>query len=229
MAIRQPLKVSRLLAELSETHRVVLIGGLAVIAHGLSRSTKDAAAWLDPLRTPEEWSAVVSALLEKHPQLTLQQIGTWSPFPSTDLATRIADDRVIRIVGADRPLDLFREPHMIPIEDFDEVWDHATEIKDGIRLPSDIHLLLTKEDTGRPHDLLDIDFLQRKAEDRLITQVQTSSSEALQSIFDQFLTLRIAEAALENPHPDCQALGIKHLKELAQAGDPFAQQTLDSQ
>ena len=43
-------------------HRVLLLGGLAVIAHGLARATKDADVWLDPLASAELWAcALVSA------------------------------------------------------------------------------------------------------------------------------------------------------------------------
>ena len=35
--------------KLTQRHRVVVLGGLAVIAHGLSRSTYDGDIWLDPM------------------------------------------------------------------------------------------------------------------------------------------------------------------------------------
>lgn len=220
--------VSRILAHLAEQNRVILLGGLAIIAHGLERSTKDADAWLEPYETPDTWARQVIKTTASLPNLTFLQIATWQPFPAEELSARISEDRVVRIVGSDRPLDLFREPNQLPLEDFDEIWNAATELKDGVRLPSDIHLLISKEDTGRPHDLLDIEFLQKKAEDRLIPKAKCASPLHLQSIFEQFLTRRIAEAALENPHPEARSLALTQLHTLAQAGDPFAQELIDN-
>jgi hypothetical protein len=34
---------------LTGSHRVMVLGGLAVIAHGLSRSTYDGDVWLEPM------------------------------------------------------------------------------------------------------------------------------------------------------------------------------------
>jgi len=42
-------KSDEFIRHLSREHRVVVIGGLAVIAHGLSRGTMDANVWLEPL------------------------------------------------------------------------------------------------------------------------------------------------------------------------------------
>jgi hypothetical protein len=36
------IQVQRFVEHLAESHRVAMLGGLAVIAHGLSRHTKDA-------------------------------------------------------------------------------------------------------------------------------------------------------------------------------------------
>lgn len=39
---------------LTQSHRVVVLGVLAVIAHGLSRSTYDGDIWLEPMASVEE-------------------------------------------------------------------------------------------------------------------------------------------------------------------------------
>jgi hypothetical protein len=41
--------VEQFIEQLAIRARVLMIGGLAVIAHGLSRATKDADIWLEPL------------------------------------------------------------------------------------------------------------------------------------------------------------------------------------
>lgn len=183
------LSVTALMTFLASTSRVVLLGGLAVIAHGLQRATKDAAAWLDPLQDEKSWS-----------------------------------DRVIRIMGADRPLDLFRQPHQLELGDFDAVWEAAKPLENtGIRLPDEVDLLLTKEDTGREHDLADILFLQHKAEQRFAKVIRSCGYSDAVAIFDRFLTRQVAEAALENSDEQISQLALAHLQELAAAGDPYAQ------
>lgn len=42
-----PRKVEDIVARLAAEKRVVVMGALAVIAHGLLRATKDADVWLD--------------------------------------------------------------------------------------------------------------------------------------------------------------------------------------
>ncbi len=42
-------KAGEFIVALTERHDVIVIGGLAVIAHGFNRPTKDADIWLDPI------------------------------------------------------------------------------------------------------------------------------------------------------------------------------------
>ena len=44
--------VQTFIDSLTSRYRVVVLGGLAVIAHGYSRHTQDADIWLDPLTVP---------------------------------------------------------------------------------------------------------------------------------------------------------------------------------
>jgi hypothetical protein len=53
------LATESLTRELAANHRVILLGGLAVISHGLERMTCDADVWLDPMLDATQWSAVV--------------------------------------------------------------------------------------------------------------------------------------------------------------------------
>jgi hypothetical protein len=41
--------------ELTQDHDVIVIGGLAIIAHGFNRPTKDADVWLDPLESSRRY------------------------------------------------------------------------------------------------------------------------------------------------------------------------------
>ena len=62
---------TELIRFLASTHRVVVLGGLAVISHGLSRVTYDADCWLEPSLSTELWCEAVKKILLKWPQLRL--------------------------------------------------------------------------------------------------------------------------------------------------------------
>jgi hypothetical protein len=47
--------------ELAARHRVILLGGMAMIAHGLTRQTKDFDIWLEPFSGAQEWAAMLLA------------------------------------------------------------------------------------------------------------------------------------------------------------------------
>ena len=55
--------VSAVVGPLTRRHRVLLLGGLAVIAHGHSRHTKDADVWLDPMASPNVWLAALRSAM----------------------------------------------------------------------------------------------------------------------------------------------------------------------
>ncbi len=47
--------------ELAARHRVILLGGMAMIAHGLTRQTEDFDIWLEPFSGAQEWAAMLLA------------------------------------------------------------------------------------------------------------------------------------------------------------------------
>jgi hypothetical protein len=61
----------------------VLLGGAAVILHGMNRSTKDFDIWMDPYPDADTWAAPIAHLLEQDPSLSLLRIAPlpqlWSP------------------------------------------------------------------------------------------------------------------------------------------------------
>ena len=56
-------KASEIIERLAAQQRVLILGGIAVIAHGPSRTTEDADVWLDPMESIENWCDVVRAEL----------------------------------------------------------------------------------------------------------------------------------------------------------------------
>jgi hypothetical protein len=62
------------LAFLARERRTVLLGGAAVILHGMNRSTKDFDIWMDPHPDADTWAAPIGHLLEQVPSLCLLRI-----------------------------------------------------------------------------------------------------------------------------------------------------------
>ncbi|MGF1657633.1 MAG: hypothetical protein ACFCU3_11730 [Verrucomicrobiales bacterium] len=155
---------ARLTAELAKAHRVLMLGGLAVISHGHSRPTLDADIWLDPSLPLNEWLAAAYELKAQFRELRFLEIGSWQEIPDGLFGEVIERDGVFRMMGASQPLDIFRSPNELSMEEFEEVWNRATLLDDGTRLPDTIDLLVTKQETGRDKDIQDIAFLEAKAE-----------------------------------------------------------------
>ena len=206
--------------------RVMTLGGVAVIASGLSRNTFDADIWVEPMDTADRWAKSVAPVIYAAGAAEVVAIGSWEKIPRDELATVIDRDGVIRINGLERPLDIFRDPNQLDMSHFDEIWQRALPMDDGTRLPDPIDLLVSKQETGRDKDQTDIIFLEGKIQaDYLVRLPQAPKDEALQML-GRFLTPRVAEAALAHSDPAVRDLGRRFLHELAEEGDPFAAEIL---
>lgn len=137
-------------------------------------------------------------------------------------------DGVVRIVGLDRPLDVFRHPHNLDIEDFDAIWQRGAMLDNGFRLPDEIDLLLTKENTSRAQDAADLAFLEAKIRNRLMRELAACELERAREIFDRYVDHETCRAALLNPREQVQELARTTLKDMAASGDPFAREILAS-
>jgi len=198
------------------------LGGLAVISHGLGRNTHDADIWVEPMESPEVWASVVGPLVYSTPSAKPVAIAVWEAIPEKNLAEVIARDGVFRINGLDRPLDIFRKPNELPIEEFESAWVRAKPLCDGTRLPDEIDLLMTKQLTGRDKDAMDIAFLENKAEKRYLAELPAATEDHAIEMLARFLTPKIAESALAHSSGVVRQLAMSYLQELAADGDPFA-------
>ena len=103
----------RLIHEIAASRRVLALGGLAVISHGLGRNTHDADIWVEPMESPEVWASVVGPLVYSTPSAKPVAIAVWEPIPEKNLAEVIARDGVFRINGLD-PQSTFSESPTSP-------------------------------------------------------------------------------------------------------------------
>jgi hypothetical protein len=217
-----------IVCRLATSFRVVTLGGVAVITHGLSRNTHDLDVWLDPMESPDFWcSAVLSALVES-PGLNIVDIGSFSPVEKSQFPEVIEHDGVVRISGLDRPLDIFRRPNEMEVSGFEEVWNRATPQADGTRLPDVVDLLVTKQDTGRAKDTYDIQFLEGKAEEMYLERLPKARADEALEMLSRFLNPKVADAAARHADPQVREAGIAFLRELAAEGDPFARDLLEA-
>ena len=224
MGIKQT--AAELTASLARRHRVLMLGGLAVIGHGLSRSTYDSDVWLDPGLPVDEWCRAVRAMTEGQSHLEILSMGNWESVSEEDFSAVILRDGVVRITGVNQPMDIFRKPNQLEPEEFDEVWTRSVILEDGTRLPDPIDLLVSKQETGRDKDRADIIFLEGKVEADYLARLPKVSADEAAHMLRRFLTPRVAEVALAHPDNGVGELARKFLHELAEEGDPYAAEIL---
>jgi len=213
---------------LAGNRRTVLLGGMAVILHGLSRSTKDYDIWLDPLPEPQVWAGAIKELMAVEIRLKAQRIdpalpGNWVPVGKDELAEVAAEDGLVRLAGIDRPIDVFYLPNELEIADFEDVWQRSTAIEHGLRLIEKIDLIVTKQLTDRPVDRTDVAFLSEKVTHEFKERLVNCSEEEATELFARFATPEVAAFAYQQSrNARIQALGWRLLEEMRTAGDPFA-------
>ena len=133
----------------------VVIGGLAVNAHGYIRNTEDAD--LVFLRTPEGELALLAALTEMNAchvsAETDPKTGAGKLIPVTTAFIRV--NHVLMLVTDAGFLDLFDYIPGFPDEPVDSLFTDS-ELRDGMRFVSLPWLLKMKRAANRPKDLDDI-------------------------------------------------------------------------
>jgi hypothetical protein len=216
----------QIIQQLAAEFRVMTLGGVAVIASGLSRNTFDADIWVEPMDSADRWAKGIASFVYEAGTAEVVAIGSWDKIARDELAAVIARDGVIRINGLERPLDIFRDPNQLDMSHFGEVWQRAQPMDDGTRLPDPIDLLVSKQETGREKDQADIIFLEGKIQADYLARLPRASREEAVQMLGRFLTPRVAEAAAMHADADVRELGVRFLRELAQEGDPFAAEIL---
>jgi hypothetical protein len=212
---------------LAARQRVLVIGGLAVIAHGFNRPTKDADIWLDPLGSPSEWADALFLFCSDFPGLTLHSLPGWRPVEGLEIAAAAEEIGMVRILGLDCPIDVFRQPNEFPAESFDEVFERSTLNADGTRLPDPLDLIITKLNTGRDQDRYDSQHLESVIRERYRKLLPAASLDEVRKLFERFLDWEVCQIALTHPTQEVRDYAVECLREMATEGDPFSQALLD--
>ncbi len=212
---------------LASRHRVMVIGGLAVIAHGFNRPTKVADIWLEPLGSPSDWVDALLQVCSRSPGLTIHSLPEWRQVDGPEITTAVEEIGMLRVLGLDCPLDIFRQPNEFPAESFDEVFDRSTSNADGTRLPDPLDLIITKLNTGRDQDLYDSQHLESVIRDRYRELLPSASPDEVRKLFERFLDWEVCRFALTHPTQEVRDYAVECLREMAAEGDPFSQALLD--
>jgi len=213
---------NRFIRQLTSGYRVIALGGLAVIAHGHSRSTLDGDIWLEPMSDPAAWANFLENQCNAFGNLTIHRLPGWTRVAGPEIAEAIEETSVVRVLGLDCPLDIFRKPNEVEIEAFDTFCERGTKRSDGTILPHPLDLIETKLDTGREKDLQDISFLESLVRTDYKQRLPTAPPEEARAMLERYSEWQVLRAALSNPAPEIRELAMCQLKEFAEAGDPFS-------
>ncbi len=219
--------VQSFIDQLTLKHRVVLIGGVAVIAHGYSRHTQDADIWLDPMSSAEEWAAAILSVCETVKSATIHRLPGWTEVFGAQLASAVEETGMVRILGLDCPLDIFRRPNEFEESEFEAVASRTSRSGDGTLLPDPIDLIQSKLETGRDKDFHDIQHLESVVRTDYKNRLPTASLDDAVAMLGRYSEWQVLLPALQNPSPDVRELAMTHLREFAAAGDPFSQAILE--
>ncbi|MEI6070678.1 MAG: hypothetical protein WCS31_02715 [Verrucomicrobiae bacterium] len=215
-------RIENFLTDLSVRRRLLLLGGLAIVKHGLSRYTKDADIWMEPAASAAEWARSLTEALALHPGVSANSLFPPRKIADHEVEKLIEAERVLRILGFEVPLDIFRNPNELEHLSFDEAWEASEPFSGGLRLMSASHLILTKSGTGRLQDELDIQFLENQLQKRLAPELKVCNPSRAKEILTEYMDQVLLEAALENPDATVREMGRVHLKQFMEEGDPFA-------
>ena len=225
--MEKELSTDAFTAELAKRNRVILLGGMAMIAHGLNRPTKDSDIWLEPFSTAEEWVERCLAVVAKFPGSHVWSLAERRRLDRPEeIVADIDDFSVIRIGGMDMPLDIFRKPNELDMDEFDSVWAAASSMESGLRLPEETDLYRTKANTGRPQDLQDQLFLESLVRERFRARLPVCDLAEAKSLTDRFLDPQTLAYAKTNSHPEVRAHALRYLKEFEAEGDPYSRDIL---
>lgn len=212
---------------LARRTRVLMLGGLAMIAHGLARTTKDIDIWVNPEENESIWATVIADALADVPEARVCDLSKRTTVDVSLVEEVVARDGVIRIVGLDRPVDIFRVPYNMESGDFDHIWKRATMELHNVRIPEEIDLLLTKTGTTRSQDIADVSFLEDRIRKRYEQILPSCDYEKAADVLGRYADHYICKLAMKSPDIRVRNLALNILKQFAADGDPYAREIIN--
>ena len=207
-------KSERLVRMLCEKNRVILLGGIAMLAHGFARFTRDVDIWLDPTGGISAWVMSLSSAVAHFEKSKYVSARTKAEVDLAEIHPLVEAEEMIRITGLDMDVDVFFRPNNLKIDDFDSVWNRAVEKEKGLRIPDEIDLGLTKLGTERIQDRIDIEWLDAKIMPALSKKLDSCSLDEAEAVFSRITSIPLLTSAMKNPNPLVRSLAAMLRKKI---------------
>jgi hypothetical protein len=191
---------------LCANNRVILLGGMAMLAHGFARFTRDVDIWLDPTEGIESWAGALASVVARFRNLKFVSAQTKNKVFQKKIKSLVEREEMIRITGLDMDVDVFFRPNNLRIEDFDSVWARSAEKEKGLKIPDEIDLGLTKMGTERIQDKIDIKWLDAKIIPALSKKLESCSLDEAGIVFARITSIPLLKSAMKNPNPHVRSL-----------------------
>ncbi|MFZ2655916.1 MAG: hypothetical protein WAX69_13380 [Victivallales bacterium] len=207
-------KSERLVRLLCKKNRVVLLGGMAMLAHGFARFTRDIDIWLDPSKGIDSWSKTLTAAVSCFKKTTFISVRTKKEVLASQVQSLVKKEEMIRLTGLDMDVDVFFRPNNLRTEDFDSVWSRSSEKEKGLNIPDEIDLGLTKMGTERIQDRIDIEWLDAKIIPILSKKLESCSLDEAGIVFSRITSIPLLKSAMKNSNPHVRSLAAMLQKKL---------------
>jgi hypothetical protein len=212
-------KSEKLVRSLCEKNRVILLGGMAMLAHGFARFTRDVDIWLDPTKGIGLWSKSLASAVMPFRKVKFLSARTKYEVSTAEIQRLVEAEEMIRITGLDMDVDVFFRPNNLRIEDFDLVWERAAEKEKGLKIPDEIDLGLTKLGTERIQDKIDIEWLDAKIIPALSKKLESCNLDEAEVVFSRITSIPLLNSAMKNTNPLVRSLAAMFL---GKAKDEFS-------
>ena len=206
--------VSPFVKALSSRARVLIVGSVAVILHGMSRHTKVIDVWLEPLSSAEDWAELVESVREQFAESYYWDLSRREIIEQGEVVECVNAVGVVRIGNVEPPLDIFRKPNNLELTDFEGAGASARSSEgEDYRILHEAELIVTKTGTPRDNDLTDIVFLESKIRQEMAPILRSCPPEEARRLFARYVDHETCRAALANPHTEVRALATETLRE----------------
>ena len=208
-------QAEQLILDFSTDTRAILLGGMAMLAHGFIRHTKDIDVWLDPTPGSEKWAKKITEKISMFKEIKLISVYDKHEIKVSELAELAIEEDMFRIEGLDMMIDIFYRPNNLSVDDFENIWNRASTQERLLRIPDEIDLALTKLGTGRIQDQIDIEWLDAKIIPELQKILKSCDLNTASEIFSRISNKELCEAAIKNSNQLVKSLGLMTKKKLS--------------
>ena len=217
-----------LIQGLAAQFRVILLGRAASTLYGFDIPPTDYEIWLEPLGNSLEWTREV---LGKAHNYLRTQLCHPSNAGSLDLHSALACvDQLgcVDISGFEVALRVYRVANEFNAEEFDAVWERATPLSEGLRVPCLLDLFLNKINSGNTADYDDLLYLEQQVKAHLAERLPVCNEAEATRLLERYIDPDSLRHARRNPYSAVRRLAQEHLKKFADKGDPYSTEILEA-